>query len=198
MTQTCPFRDRVRFAGPSEPAIGARVVGLLALGRPSHIARRIRTIVIAAIERVCRRRSSPDVTKERVERQAPRRVHRNAPSAVVRVLLVGESKTSTLDAAPDVVFGRLGHAVTRPARNRQVTLATAARLCGTATQMRALHALSRTAITAADPFDRPVAAVATDDHEPSETLPRQVDQDVAHAQILCLNRVHVGPAREAA
>jgi hypothetical protein len=97
-----PFRQAKRSAMSGYQAIVARVLVLLSVGRPSAIARSIRTIVVNSVEAQVWG-ASPHVGEEPPEIRKPLGGHVDATPAVTRIAGVAWIVTALLGCAPCVM-----------------------------------------------------------------------------------------------
>lgn len=90
-------------------------VGVLHSPRgPSAIVRRIRTVVVDAVDRVRPRRAGAHIPEEGAERGRPFWTHGNAAAAVATVMLVRGVQAPNDDATPGSIFGRTAVGATLP------------------------------------------------------------------------------------
>ncbi len=105
-----PFRHRQRLIADGAATVHARIAMLLSHRRPATIARRIRAVIVDAIQRTARR-ARPHVGIEPREARAPFVGHRDAPAAVVVEIVIARIVAAGFGAAPRTKFARVRHAV---------------------------------------------------------------------------------------
>lgn len=110
-TAACsPLSDARRVSSDGHDDVGPGVSLLLGTSRPSTIRGTVGSVIVAAVDRVTRRRARPHVGEEVFER-LPSRVDGDPSTAVVGVVLRSRVSTATEDAAPNPVLGASVHAV---------------------------------------------------------------------------------------
>ncbi len=106
-----PISDGLRNALVSNKAIPARVAVLLCDGSPSTVIRRIRAIVVNAVNGMFGRRPRTNVGIEVLEGAEPTVTHDNAATAIVGITGMSNVVTSLFDAVPGVALWSASHAV---------------------------------------------------------------------------------------
>lgn len=136
-----------------EEMIASPVLGLLTARGPSAIIRRVRSVVVNAIQGVTPRRSRPHISQKGCEVNAPSFAHDNAAPAVIRERSVSVTKAAPLRSSPRRVFGRTALAVRGVVRCCLLSIQTAAtaRWFQCARQHSRLHDLDLAAIATASP-----------------------------------------------
>lgn len=130
---------------------------------PSHIPRLVVPVVVwEAVDRMLRRRTRPDIRKERLKGVAPAVAHANATAAIQMEVGPVWVIAPTFNALPYGVLGRpvlaFRTAVTSiPARGRVASMA-AARVRVSRSQRRDAHRHGSTAITQAYHLTMPLAS----------------------------------------
>ena len=108
---TSPFRDGQSLASPGHAAIAAPIVCLLDARGPAAILRRIRSVVVDAIQCVLWPWTWAHVHEEGQERPLPASTHTDPAEPVVLVTPIRRLRTSLDHAFPTSVLRRVLHAV---------------------------------------------------------------------------------------
>lgn len=96
-----------------DPHVGSAVAALLLWSCPVAIIRAVRSIVILAVKLVYRRWTLAHIGKEVIE-QTPLVANGDSTSSVVRVTPSLRIEATGFHGTPDVILGRVGHAVPQP------------------------------------------------------------------------------------
>ena len=103
------------------------VVRLLLWSGPAAVLRRVRPIVVFAVDGIHRRWSGPHISIERREVISPRSADGYPATTVRRVVWTSWIQAAVLDVRPAMEFRRLSHPVGSVRRRRSLALQTAAR-----------------------------------------------------------------------
>lgn len=140
--------------------------------RPSAIVRRIRTVVVYAVNRMAHRRSLAHVLSERLKIQ-PLLANTDASSAVAWKHSRVRIKASTFHCSPHVIHGGLRTAVSAPSRGRDFFSEAPATVAFSASQLRSRNMSNLAAFASANPcrliVDLEICSANND--ESSEPIP---------------------------
>lgn len=127
---TTPFGQCARVASPCKPAVRPRIVGLLKLCRPPHVARFVIAVEVDPIKAVPCRRPVPNVGEEVLKAVQPPVTDLNATAAVAVVMISSHVIAALLDCQPCPVLGLFRHSMFQSHRAQPLSGEATARLNG--------------------------------------------------------------------
>jgi hypothetical protein len=145
-----PRGEGSAFAAPFNVVVTARVAGLFFLGRPTAILRRVRTVVVDALNRLAWL-TRPHVEIERHEVVKPTFAHGDPAPAVVGVRLVFRVVAALLNAAPALVLRSPTPAVCQRSRESVLILPAPTTDLSSGFQVAGVNLCKSTAFTDAFP-----------------------------------------------
>lgn len=183
---------------PAAIAFGASIPCLLARRRPAAILRRVRAVIVDAINRVARRWAWSHIGEEVLKAAEPSRADRDTSAAVAGVVTAPGIETAILDSTPRLEFARLGLPVCSTGDHEAFPVETPARQDLHA-QVILSHGRLNTAVTSTAPY--PVAGVwpgrLVKDDQPAESPPTEIsiplESPYRHGRMLPEEQCVVGP-----
>jgi hypothetical protein len=170
-----PLGHGERPAAVCQQAVRSLIQGLLASCGPSTVLRRVRAVVVDAVEAMSIRRTYAHVREELFE-CVPSAVDRDTSASVVVKGGAPLIAASVQHLRPGVVLDRFITAVCHRRRSHAATTG----LRSSTTQGRPIDRFFGAAVASTRPFGVLAATAASDDNELSETLSSDVDRGARH------------------